>query len=155
MKIAMLISSDDPFSEDYYPDGKWALFKERINSQGAALWGLNAGKPHKAEQCDWVYVHVKGKGTVQVRMRLVGFELYDEARALPEDPRRIPRFKDEAFRLFLEIDNLEVLRKPLDTFDDLKKLDGKKIGNAPQKFSYIIDPLEEQDYDGCLNSSSF
>lgn len=143
MKTALLISSDNPHADIYYPEGKWALFSDHIASCGSVFWGLKAGKPNKAEQCDWVYIHVKGTGTVQVRMRLAGFEFYDQAKALPEDPRRIPRFKDEAFKLFLEITSLEVLREPLDTFKDLYKLDGTRIGNAPQKFSYIIDPLEE------------
>ncbi len=141
MKMALLISSDDPYSDIYRPEGKWGLFRERIAACGSALWGLNAGEPRKAEQCEWVYVHVKGTGTIQARMRLAGYEYYKQPRALPEDPRRIPRFKCEAFKLFLEITSLEILTAPINTLEETYKLDGTRLGNAPQSFTYIRDPL--------------
>jgi len=105
----MLISSDDPDGVIYLPEKKWGLFNERIRVKGSALWGLNTGEPKGISPPFWIYVHEKGSGKTQYRMHAIGYEYFSEKRALSNDERRIPRFKEQKFKLFLEIDKIEKL----------------------------------------------
>ncbi len=147
MKEALLISSEDPNGRGYEPDNKWDLFRERISTQGSALWGINAGKPQpgKIRLPCWAYVVVKGREYVDVRMRVKDFipsPKYPERAALPNDPRRIPEHRNEPWKLFLEVDALETVKKPL-FLEELEKTDGGKVKAVPQgMFTYIWDPYE-------------
>ncbi|MEW6554244.1 MAG: hypothetical protein AB1384_08170 [Actinomycetota bacterium] len=144
---ALLISSEDP-DRDYAPENKWDLFKERIASQGSALWGINAPEPspEKIQPPFWAYIVVVKKPAVEARMHVISYRkspTYPERAPLPDDPRRIPTHRHEPWQLFLEIDAFELVHIPL-VKEDLEKIDGGKVTTTPQgRYTIIKDPIEQ------------
>jgi hypothetical protein len=150
VKKALLVSSKDPFEDFYLPEGKWTLFRERIDYQRTALWGINFWLPDDQEVLEnaenegvWVYIGISGTQKVDAKMRARGFvpsPAYPKRAALSDDPRRLPRCALEEWQMYIEIDLFEPLRKPL-TKEELKNRDGKKITRFPQgSYYYIQDP---------------